>query len=152
MSRTQFHSIESFILRHAWLNLWDKRMTTGRINQIAIHFNPFTKLFNILKMNCQLNSHTKSIIIKSNRCVLRIIITNKNLRTRKLVYFLSSQHKPFHEFQPVIVRRTKSPCLDRGSTAFSHDNTTLTERQFIWYHPYTDQPCDWSFTGGSLDI
>ena len=37
MSRTQFHSIELFILRHAWLNLWDKRMTTGRINQIAIH-------------------------------------------------------------------------------------------------------------------
>ena len=36
MSRTQFHSIDSFILRHAWLNLWDKRMTTGRINQIAI--------------------------------------------------------------------------------------------------------------------
>ena len=27
----------AFILRHAWLNLWDKRMTTGRINQIAIH-------------------------------------------------------------------------------------------------------------------
>ena len=24
------------ILRHAWLNLWDKHMTTGRINQIAI--------------------------------------------------------------------------------------------------------------------
>ena len=24
------------ILRHAWLNLWDKRMTTGRINQVNI--------------------------------------------------------------------------------------------------------------------
>ena len=24
-----------FILRHAWLNLWDKHMTTGRINQVA---------------------------------------------------------------------------------------------------------------------
>ena len=23
-----------FILRHAWLNLWDKHMTTGRINQV----------------------------------------------------------------------------------------------------------------------
>ena len=23
------------ILRHAWLNLWDKHMTTGRINQVA---------------------------------------------------------------------------------------------------------------------
>jgi hypothetical protein len=26
MSHSQFHSIELFILRHAWLNLWDKRM------------------------------------------------------------------------------------------------------------------------------
>ena len=26
MSHSQFHSIDSFILRHAWLNLWDKRM------------------------------------------------------------------------------------------------------------------------------
>ena len=24
------------VLRHAWLNLWDKHMTTGRINQVAV--------------------------------------------------------------------------------------------------------------------
>ena len=35
MSLSQFHSIELFILRHAWLNLWDKHMTTGRINQVC---------------------------------------------------------------------------------------------------------------------
>ena len=34
MSRSQFQS-KIFILRHAWLNLWDERMTTGRINQVA---------------------------------------------------------------------------------------------------------------------
>ena len=39
MSHSQFHSIESFILRHAWLNLWDERMTTGRINQITFLLN-----------------------------------------------------------------------------------------------------------------
>ena len=27
---------KQFILRHAWLNLWDKHMTTGRINQVTI--------------------------------------------------------------------------------------------------------------------
>ena len=26
---------KQLILRHAWLNLWDKHMTTGRINQVA---------------------------------------------------------------------------------------------------------------------
>ena len=36
MSHSQFHSIKLFTLRHAWLNLWDKHMTTGRINQITI--------------------------------------------------------------------------------------------------------------------
>ena len=35
MSHSQFQS-KRFILRHAWLNLWDERMTTGRINQVAI--------------------------------------------------------------------------------------------------------------------
>ena len=28
MSRSQFYSIKLFILRHAWLNRWDKHMTT----------------------------------------------------------------------------------------------------------------------------
>ncbi len=42
MSHSQFHSIESFILTHAWLNLWDKRMTTGRINQVTIVINKIT--------------------------------------------------------------------------------------------------------------
>ena len=28
------------ILRHAWLNLWDKHMTTGRINQVTILTEP----------------------------------------------------------------------------------------------------------------
>jgi hypothetical protein len=35
MSHSQFHRINWFILRHAWLNLWDKHMTTGRINQVT---------------------------------------------------------------------------------------------------------------------
>ena len=35
MSHSQFHSIRVLILRHAWLNLLDKHMTTGRINQVT---------------------------------------------------------------------------------------------------------------------
>ena len=34
MSHSQFQS-KGFILRLAWLSLWDERMTTGRINQVA---------------------------------------------------------------------------------------------------------------------
>ena len=39
MSHSQFHRMK-FILRHAWLNLWDKHMTTGRINQVPTHHRP----------------------------------------------------------------------------------------------------------------
>ena len=39
MSHSQFHSTNLFILRHAWLNLWDKHMTTGRINQVTTFYN-----------------------------------------------------------------------------------------------------------------
>ena len=35
MRHSQFHCI-AFILRHAWLSLSDKHVTTGRINQITI--------------------------------------------------------------------------------------------------------------------
>ena len=41
MSHLQFQS-KRFILRHAWLNLWDERITTGRINQVAILFFSIT--------------------------------------------------------------------------------------------------------------
>ena len=40
MSHSQFHSTNLFILRHAWLNLWDKHMTTGRINQVTTFHLP----------------------------------------------------------------------------------------------------------------
>ena len=42
MSHSQFHSTNLFILRHAWLNLWDKHMTTGRINQVTTFRSAFT--------------------------------------------------------------------------------------------------------------
>ena len=43
MSHLQFHCIKVFILRHAWLNLWDKHMTTGRINQVTFFFSKRTR-------------------------------------------------------------------------------------------------------------
>jgi hypothetical protein len=38
MSHSQFHYISQFILTLAWLSLWDKHITTGRINQVIPHF------------------------------------------------------------------------------------------------------------------
>lgn len=36
-------SIKYLILTHAWLNLWDERMTTGRINQVATRTRGFNR-------------------------------------------------------------------------------------------------------------
>ena len=44
MSHSQFHCTLA-ILEHAWLNLWDKHMTTGRINQVS-SFKTFDHLAN----------------------------------------------------------------------------------------------------------
>ena len=44
MSHSQFHSTNLFILRHAWLNLWDKHMTTGRINQVTTFRSAFAAI------------------------------------------------------------------------------------------------------------
>ena len=43
MSHPQFYC-KIFTLRHAWLNLWDKHMTTGRINQVSCIFRNCDKL------------------------------------------------------------------------------------------------------------
>ena len=41
MSHSQSYSINLFILTRAWLSLWDKHMTTGRINQVSVHNHRF---------------------------------------------------------------------------------------------------------------
>ena len=47
MSHSQFHSIDLFILRHAWLNLWDKRMLLAESTRLLI-FVPLLTLLIIL--------------------------------------------------------------------------------------------------------
>ena len=52
MSHSQFHCIDLLILRHAWLSLWDKHITTGRINQVTIVvLPPFENKINTLRDN-----------------------------------------------------------------------------------------------------
>ena len=60
MSRSQFHSIKLFILRHAWLNLWDKHMTTGRINQVTVLSTPTERPPKRLRLNMEIHT-TKAI-------------------------------------------------------------------------------------------
>ena len=52
MSHSQFHSIDLFTLRHAWLNLWDKHMTTGRINQVATFKRRLRTTYACIHLEC----------------------------------------------------------------------------------------------------
>ena len=52
MSHSQFHSIDLFILRHAWLNLWDKRMLLAESTRLLSH--TFVPSQNTALKRCQL--------------------------------------------------------------------------------------------------
>ena len=94
MSCTQFHSIKLFILRHAWLNLWDKHMTTGRINQVTFNIK---QLFNI---------HWSITKNKNNKSEFRFENSIENWINQMLpshfedwTWKESSQLKAFHYFR-----------------------------------------------------
>ena len=40
-------TIFKLVVRHTWLNLWDKHLTTGRINQVSVILQSSTKRFSI---------------------------------------------------------------------------------------------------------
>ena len=65
MSRSQFQS-RLCILRHAWLNLWDERIITGRINQITFFYFHFIiviiKAFIHSCMNTSTHQHQQQLL------------------------------------------------------------------------------------------
>ena len=73
------------ILRHAWLNLWDKHMTTGRINQVSK--NQFS-----MQKHQKLNLHTNLHPMRSASCrtwAQRILLSSH------LFNFSQSQHASY---------------------------------------------------------
>ena len=78
MSHSQFHSTDLFILRHAWLNLWDKHMTTGRINQVS--YKTFTRKQTLILKLCSLGTLTKPFSLV--RCIARVLNSLPSNETR----------------------------------------------------------------------
>lgn len=99
MSHSQFHSTNLFILRHAWLNLWDKHMTTGRINQVTTFpiCPPFGK-------------GTKRPILMTSLSVTFLDRSSSTKPTRLLKSQLQKGFKVFHHLLPTcLMPMTKSP-------------------------------------------
>ena len=70
MSHLQFHSIKLFILRLAWLSLFDEHMTTGRINQVA--FDDLAFFFHKVKKKHTQEKHIPTSFVERKR--LRVAI------------------------------------------------------------------------------
>ena len=76
MSHSQFHSTDLFILRHAWLNLWDKHMTTGRINQVS--YKTFARKQTLILKLCSLGTLTKPFdFVRIIARVLNSLLSNE---------------------------------------------------------------------------
>ena len=111
MSRSQFQS-KRFILRHAWLNLWDERMTTGRINQVAI----FLQLLDQLEIKPS-SMHTND---------LHLHTLTKPLNPRQLQSKLCNQYKlSTNSFQGVLLFDPLQNLLSSKTTC----NNRLWQRQ-----------------------
>jgi len=104
MSCTQFHSIKLFILRHAWLNLWDKHMTTGRINQVTFQMisnNPHSLLAEA-PQNCE----EKKRVTSNGGC-------------QRCFHLVSSLgHLCYHTIQPLNKDLTQIIAKENGGNNF----------------------------------
>ena len=132
MSHSQFHSTRSLILRHAWLNLWDERMTTGRINQVAIfprvcgkrlrkqpfHYPPFVHPQGI--------KHTAWSKLTSNQRVLQ-----RNASFTSLRGLYTSCPNP--------TRTNSQTVATKQSTCFSKHNCFATDAWSV--HGSSIRPC-----------
>ena len=90
MSHSQFHSIRVLILRHAWLNLLDKHMTTGRINQVDLQVHGQTRIYAYYDpahdMDC-------CRMMMSTHASHSYIIPTDSFRSKNLLHVLLSKMK-----------------------------------------------------------
>jgi hypothetical protein len=105
MSHSQFHSTNLFILRHAWLNLWDKHMTTGRINQVTTPSR---------KPCFRLRRYSGKDPFPSMRVSFRVYGPDKDLRWQNCLEQLKSMgHLSNHLVHRVShISEPAAPCLE----------------------------------------
>ena len=100
MSHSQFHCTISFILRHAWLNLWDKHMTTGRINQVAEN----GKTSEYRSSNREVNNNTRQNQANFNETKRSTSIRFPNEPKSTRVHRVRDQHE-FTSNAPQFIRQ-----------------------------------------------
>ena len=131
---------KAFILRHAWLNLWDERMTTGRIDQVAIfEFGECHTEYDICSFtrNTHIPYHLSSFFYQ---WVLSSFITRKTVADETVNAFFAStasQHTTL---------AFRSPCSYTSDEA----STNNTWFHVLFQHVQTVRTCP-SFLHGTED-
>ena len=109
------------VLRHAWLYLWDKHMTTGRINQVGPHYRRF----------CVVRWHTDGLFTTRPSVQVGRYSPAWDVATASLLRCLpcSSVARPiFQGFS--LGPRTRLLSL-AGFARFQHSATPLTLKDFL---------------------
>ena len=145
MSHSQFHCI-LFILRHAWLNLWDKHMTTGRINQVTIlrpHLSFKGEALSLIEIQGSLKP---ALIIKSEQTLIQGLcvsylaeaVRQHQLSPSRFIYYLSypsneSTTKLSWEFSCSRIALGWQLLLLRLERILSDDHLILLVPDFLGY-------------------
>ena len=141
MSHSQFHSTKLFILRHAWLNLWDKHMTTGRINQVTFIFaylwpgNASKSAPPLGRRDTPLSTPHKSLI-HTTRCAPRLHFLGYLFKNAKVLLWLQGQrqlwvpkdlhtHTPASELSLPVFCLPKPECIEENRRAKKNLNNSV---------------------------
>ena len=111
MSHSQFHCIELFILRHAWLNLWDKHMTTGRINQVSHYFHHWYASINATSISHHPPSFHK---LTARECTTIIRFTDPSINAAQNV-----KNNTSLAMQTISTIKSLEPRMNRNNNGLS---------------------------------
>ena len=140
------------ILTHAWLNLWDKHMTTGRINQVTILqyslYSVFCKLSEALRWTfqllvCPVVQRCNTASQTDTRCV-RVWPTHRSTEIPRVWEFLKDAVSVYLRY-PCILSTRNEPHNTLSQTTLKgfletyywpreHDGTGLCETLHHKYH------------------
>ena len=113
-----------YVLRHAWLNLWDKHITTGSINQVADH------------------SNRELLVIRSGDWTNTPKSSGNHIARGQSVAMRISSH-----WSRWVFSSTRGNS-DGGGYAYGHDAFQLTDRAST---PTADGSGTWHTNSGSCD-
>ena len=126
MSHSQFHSIDLFILRHAWLNLWDKRMLLAES----------TRLLSLHIFDVYIQLHPSSTLVKyrysSYTDFGTFILSNTTYRITSFWYYFRNRRvkacrdlilNPYHTMYSFLPALHFFPCCVEGISYISEQST-----------------------------